>query len=913
MNQRSSAHSRSFDLQEEIRAKSFHPSGTFVEFSEELLEQSVVERFEKIVALYPDRIAVRTHGHTTTYAELNAQANRVAHHILLSNPKKTGAPIGLLLEPTDLAIGTVIGVLKSGNIYVPLDPSYPRARILSILDDSGAGFIVADAKNIVLAAGLAAKSRSCLTAEEITAEPRTENPCVSLSPTTPMAIFYTSGTTGQPKGVVQNHRNVLHRIMVDTNNFHISRDDRLSLLSSPSYSVSLRNLFGGLLNGAAVCPFDASGDGLRGLKTWLIQESVTIYFSVPTVFRQLVESIHERTDFSCLRLMYLGGETVTPEDVRLCQRYFPKTIVVNSLASNETGIIRIYYMDKDTVVPQDRIPAGYAVAGKEILVVNENGERVGTGDIGEICVRSRYLSPGYWRNPDLTEAAFKPDPEHPEIRLYHTGDLGYLCEDDCLIHLGRKGSRAKIRGARVELEEVEAALREHPAIRDVVVDTVKGVFEADRLIAYVVLVEGQAPTITELRHELKRNLPPYMIPSSFIFLTTLPLTPNGKIDRQALPKPDQSRPELKAPYVPPRTADEEQLVEIWSKVLSIDRVGVQDNFFDLGGNSLAAAVLVSQINRGLSANLTISAFYQAPTVEMLVKVLSQELATFSWSSLFPIQLLGVKNPFFWIHGQNSDGSLALYLGADQPIYGIHHQSADGKPAQYKTVEEIAAHYLDEIRTVRPRGPYLLGGYCFGGIVAYEIAQQLKKCNEEIALLVLLDPPVAYGFDTGSNDSPFIGTRLKGSLRRRLKVLRSGTTVDGLTKAKRLMKHLGDSIKTQALKIAGKVVFKTSLMFDYTIPLKLRGPYIFDVYTRAMRRYCPEPYPGRIVVFKAADVYRDRSYSVRLAPKTLQVDVISGNHDEILTDPHLKIWAEKLKGYLDATPPNIADDDRSHPE
>jgi amino acid adenylation domain-containing protein len=889
--------------QQDIRTRCFHQQGTFVEFAEEEIGRSISERFEKVVQLYPNRIAVTSNGRGSTYAELNAQANRVARHIL-AKQETPGAPIALLLEPSAFAIAAVIGVLKAGDIYVPLDPTYPRARILAILDDSGASIIVTDAKNAELATALAAKTRSFLVAEEMAAS-SAEDPRVISSPAAPMAIFYTSGSTGQPKGVVQNHRSVLHRVMVDTNNFHICREDRLSLISSPSFSVSLRNLFGGLLNGATVCPFEASGDGLRQLKDWLVQESVTIYFSVPTVFRQLVENIRDQTEFTCLRLIYLAGESVTKEDVALYKQYFPQAILVNSLASNEAGIIRQYFMDRNTVITESRVPGGYAVEGKEIVVVNEQGAPVGKGDAGEICVRSRYLSPGYWKNPDMTKAVFAPDPGDSDVQLYQTGDVGYFGDDDCLIHLGRKGLRVKIRGSRVELEEVEAALRQHPAIRDVVVDTLKDDVEAERLIAYVVSVQGRTPTVSELRDDLGRNLPPYMVPSSFVFLSSLPLTPNGKIDRRALPKPDSSRPDLKAQYVAPRTADEEQLVEIWSKVLSIDQVGVRDNFFDLGGNSLCAAILVGQINRALGANLTISAFYQAPTIEQLVKVLRQELATFSWSSLFPLQLHGVKNPFFWIHGQVSDGVLPAYLGPDQPVYGMTHQSADGKPAPYQTVEEIAAHYLAEIRTVRPRGPYLLGGYCFGGVVAFEMAQQLLKQNESASLVVLLDPPMVNNSITGSGNSQSVGVQVRGALNRQLRVVQASVSLTD--KIKGVVGQFVASVKKQAVRIGGKVIIKSSLTFGCLIPLKLRGQYILDVYNRALTQYIPKAYPGRVVVFKAAADDRDTQHWTRLAPEALELHVVPGNHDDILKEPYVPGWAKKVKLYLDQTLAVIPED------
>ena len=907
MKQSPPASSHSFHRQQDIRARCFHPEGTFVEFPEEELARSITERFEKIVQLYPDRIAISSGGRGSNYAELNAQANRVAH-ALLANKAESGAPIALLLEASAFAIAAVVGVLKTGNIYVPLDPTYPPARMLSIIDDSGAGIIITDTKNIQLATMLA-KNRSCLVVEEIADEFREENPKVRHFLRDPVAIFYTSGSTGRPKGVVQTHQTVLHRVMIDTNNFHICCEDRLSLLSSPSYSVSLRNLFGGLLNGATVCPFEASGDGLRLLKTWLIRESVTIYFSVPTVFRQFVENIRDPTEFDSLRLIYLAGESLTKEDVNLYRQYFPHAILVNSLASNEAGIVRQYFMDQSTVLSESRVPAGYAVEGKEIVIVNEHGAQVGTRDAGEICVRSRYLSPGYWKNPEVTKPVFELDPGDSEVQLYRTGDVGYFDEDDCLFHLGRKGLRVKIRGSRVELEEIEAALRQHSAIRDVVVDTLKDDVEAQRLIAYVVLAEGQTPTVTELRDDLGRSLPPYMIPSSFVFLSSLPLTPNGKIDRRSLPKPDGSRPDLKSRYMAPRTADEEQLVEIWSKVLSIEPVGLRDNFFDLGGNSLFAAILVGQINRALKANLTISGFYQAPTIEQLVRVLRQELTTFSWSSLFPIQLRGVKNPFFWIHGQASDGVLPGYLGVDQPVYGMTHQCADGKPALYQTVEAIAAHYLDEIRTVRARGPYLLGGYCFGGVVAFEMAQQLIEQNEVAPLVVLLDPPMLHKVASDTSSSHAARTWVRGALNRQLKSAHAGESLT--TKAKGVLKQLTASIQKQAAKLGGKIIIRSSLMFGYPIPLTLRGPYILDVYNRALAQYAPKAYAGRVIVFKAADDDRDTQQWEYLAPKALKLHVVPGNHDDILKDPYVKSWAEKLKIHLEEMSAGMFEVNRPH--
>lgn len=880
MQVRSPGHTHISDLpqsQRAIQAKCRHPTGTFVEFPAAAVEQSIPQRFEKIVRSFPDRIAVRCPGRGLAYAELDDRVNRIARG-LLKRHETADRPIALLLEANDLAIAGVLAVLKAGKIYVPLDPSYPRARLLSILGHSGAGIILTDQNNLVLAKELASGDRRCITIEEAAAEGRAENPVVVASPDAPAAIFYTSGSTGKPKGVVQSHRSVLHRVLIDTNQFHICGDDRLSLLSSPSYSVSLRNLFGGLLNGAAVCPFNLATDGLRSVESWLIRQRVTIVFSVPTISRQFIGSLSDHTRFPFVRLIYLGGESVTKEDVDLCRRFFPEAILVNSLASNEAGIICDYFMDKDSQISGARVPAGYAVGGKRIVVVKEDGEEAGFGEIGEISVGSRYLSLGYWRDQDLTNIVFVPDPEDAMARLYRTGDIGFLTDDHCLMHLGRKGLRAKIGGARVELDEVEAVLRKHPGVSEAVVDTRKGQSDEDQLIAFVVPLRGRGLTSNELRNDLMAEIPLYMIPSDFVFLEALPLTPNGKIDRQALVKPIHEGSGIRAPYVPPNTDEEARLVRIWSAVLSVDRVGIRDDFFALGGNSLLAAGLVEEISKSLGTALPVSAVYQAPTVEQMARILGGDPQTTASKSLLWLQPRGSRNSFFWIHGQASDAVLPQYLGPDQPVYGVIHQSMDGKPASYTTVESIADHYLAEMRTVQPQGPYLLGGYCFGGLVAFEIAQRLTKRGEEISLLFLLDPPPPPNLEIEPGNVPSTEPRAH---------------------AASLLKKVARPILLPVLTIGRRIAINAILSFGYPIPVAQRSAYILDVYSRAMSRYRPISYPGRIVIFKAADDRRDIRGWSRLAEKGVEIQVVPGNHSNVLREPCLKFWAEKLQTRIDA--------------
>jgi len=342
------------------------------------------------------------------------------------------------------------------------------------------------------------------------------------------------------------------------------------------------------------------------------------------VFRHFTENMTEEKNLGTVRLIYLGGEPVTKRDVELYQKHFaPECIFANSLASNEAGIFRTFFIDKASAIEGNIVPAGYEVEDKEILLLNDTGQEVGCGEVGEIAVRSRYLSPGYWRNSHLTASVFLPDLQGDDKRVCRTGDLGSLRPDGCLVHLGRKDLRVKIRGSRVELEEVEAILRLHPAVEEAVVVAKMEESEAGRLIAYIVPVDSHLPTTTSLRSHLQAKLLNYMVPSRFVIMASLPVTSNGKIDRHSLPDPANLRPDLDAPFLPPRSPLEKCLVGIWSSVLEIEPIGVHDNFFDLGGHSFLATQVMSRAHNTFHVKLPLRTLFEYPTVADLAARISE--------------------------------------------------------------------------------------------------------------------------------------------------------------------------------------------------------------------------------------------------------------------------------------------------
>jgi amino acid adenylation domain-containing protein len=620
--------------QQAIRAKCFHLSNSFIPFKKDDIEQSIPNRFEQRVKKHPDRIAIKSKNHALTYDDVNKTSNRIARAIL--EQRGSGEePIALLLENDAAMIATMLGALKAGKTYVPLDPSFPIARTTYILQDLHAGIVVTNNKNLSLARKLTNKAPHLLNIDDVDAGVPTENLSLSISPDTSAFILYTSGSTGNPKGVIQNHRNVLHDIMQYTNTLHICPEDRMTLLYSCSVNGAMRGVFGALLNGAALYPLEIREEGLANLANLLIQEEITFYHSVATVFRNFISTLTGKEKFPRLRLIRFGGERVLARDVELYKKHFhDDCILYTGMGATETGHVCQYFIDKQSQITGSVVPTGYPIEDKEVLLLDDAGEKIGLNRVGEIAVKSRYLSLGYWRKSDVTPVVFLPDREDEHKRIYRTGDLGRLRPDGCLIHMGRKDFQVKIRGYRVEVAEIEAALLALDSVNAAIVQSQADDAGEQHLVAYLVPTKGNTPTVSDLRQAMVQALPVYMVPSAFVFLDTLPLTPNGKVDRTALPGPGGVRPELDTPYAPPGTWVEEELAKIWAEVLALDRVGIHDNFFDLGGHSLAATRVVSQVIKRFRLEIPLRSLFEAPTVaEMAVVIIERHRVRFGEQEL----------------------------------------------------------------------------------------------------------------------------------------------------------------------------------------------------------------------------------------------------------------------------------------
>jgi amino acid adenylation domain-containing protein len=710
---------------------------SFRRFPRAELEQTIQHRFESQVAGQPGRTAVWTPAEELTYAELDARANAIAH-ALVAERGESWETVAVLLEHDAPLVGAILGVLKAGKAYVPLDPAYPRERLQRMLDDSTAALLVAEPRTAELASRLA-RGRPVVAIFENDGAP--EPPRTSARPDDLAYVYYTSGTTGQPKGVADTHRNVLHNVMRYTNGLLISPDDRLTLLQRPAFSGAVSSLFGALLNGAAVCPFDVAAEGPARLAEWLAEGAITIYHSVPAVFRQVAAAGPE---LPSLRVIRLEGDRATFRDVELFRaRFHDGCVLVNGLGATECGIVRRFFMDRATELPGLTVPVGYAVEDMEILLLDEGGREVAEGEVGEIAVRSRYLAPGYWRRPGLTAARFRPDPTGSGERVYLTGDLGRLLPGGCLEHLGRTDETVKVRGHRVEVAAVETALLADRAVREAAVAVVDD-GEAPRIVAYVVPAAAAPPTVSALRRRLARTLPEWTIPSEYVFLEALPLNENGKVDLGGLPRPPRARPLLDEPFVAPRSLLEQQLAVIWEELLDVRPVGVRDAFEDLGGDSLLAAVLLTRLEEILGRRVPFSVLGGARTLAELATALLEGSAASDPPVLQLARGDPSKRPFVYVHGDYLGGALycsRLAVELDgRPFYAVVPHGLGGGAVPL-TIEAMAAERVADLRAALPSGPYLIGGHCqAGGVIALEMARLLESGGETVALVLIGTTP-----------------------------------------------------------------------------------------------------------------------------------------------------------------------------
>jgi aspartate racemase len=858
-------------------------------------DKCIHELFEEQVDRCPEAVAVVFEDQQLTYRELNCRANQLAHHLrqLGVGP---GTAVGICVERSVEMVVALLAIVKGGGGYVPLDPLYPKERLKLMLEDTRASIIVTQRR---LRDRLPSHEATVvyLDDEAAWATESDENPVAAIRPENFLYVMYTSGSTGTPKGVSVVHRGVV-RLVKNTDYAELTSDEVFLQFAPISFDASTFEIWGALLNGAKLIVFPPHTPSLEEIGRFIESYGVTTLWLTAALFHQLVDGHLSR--FKGVRQLLGGGDVLSVRHVEKCLHELRNCRLINGYGPTENTTFTCCYSMPDPKQVGHSISIGRPIANTQVYVLDVRGNPAPVGVPGELYIGGDGLARGYLNQPELTGEKFVPNPfsDEPGARLYRTGDLVRYRSDGTIEFLGRLDHQVKIRGFRVELGEIEAVLSQHPTVRETVVIIREDVMGEKRLVAYVVPSQKPAIRSSELRTFLRQKLPEYMIPSRFVFLECLPLTPNGKIDRCTLPVPGEARDDRGSSYVAPHETVELQLVQIWEQLLRFHPIGTRDNFFDLGGHSLLAVRLVAEIENAFGKNIPLAAVFQAPTIEQLASTLHTPESSSPWSRLVPFQTGGSKPPFFCVHAAGK--YLVKLLGMDQPFYGLRPHGQDGRQAPAK-VEDMAADYIKEIQTIQPKGPYYLGGYSFGGMVVFEVAQQLHKQGEEVALVALLDPtkPIhrkLASFDSASSPPPLPNTTLlRDEVRRHLRNLALLGFRERLAYLWQRVRWRIEGIKKELKMIA----CRSYLAVGRRVPFNLRMFYFFEISYQAARKYTPQVYTGSMILFRTETPSYDSRFDwPRLAAGGLEFHQIPGRHADILKEPYVHVLAEHLKECLD---------------
>ena len=715
------------------------------------------ELFAEQVAQGPDRIAVSCENEQLTYRELYDRSHELALH-LQSLGVGPDHLVGICVEKSlDMVVG-IMGILQAGGAYVPLDPDYPDSRLEHMLQDSKASIVLTQetlkAKLNPLVTGetrlLALdtqwsqirESAAALTAAGGRLQRQVQSHHLAY-------VIYTSGSTGKPKGVMIEHRN-FHRLFTTAQPwYHFSGDDVIPVLHSYSFDVSVFEMFCGLSSGARVVVVPDAIRKSDKVVDFLIENGVTVLNQTPSAFYALAELVNEKNASALqrkLRLVIFAGEALNFRKLARWVRYMGLTRakLVNMYGITETTV-HVTYCPVESI-DTDSSNIGVPLADLDAYVLDRYNHLLPVGVPGELHVAGGGLARGYLNRPELTEQRFVSNPFVAGTRMYKSGDLARWLDDGTLEYLGRIDTQVKIRGYRIETGEIESRLNSFPGIRNSVV-VAQGQEAGKRLIAFY-LVDDTDNFVAEkeaLRAHLRRYLPDYMLPADFMKLESIPLTSNGKVDRRALERMEVGT-QAGARHVGPRNDTERQLVDLWSEVLNLAPgvLGVHDNFFERGGNSLLAVRLMAKVNSHFGQNLHLAALFTAPYVAGLAQLISAGEGK-APDIVVPMQTQGSQRPIFAMPGADGNAlslqRLCLALGAEQPFYGLQAVGLDGKTLPLDSIESTARANITALRSIQAAGPYRLLGYSYGGVVAFEVARLLLEQGEEVESLMLLDTAV----------------------------------------------------------------------------------------------------------------------------------------------------------------------------
>jgi amino acid adenylation domain-containing protein len=859
---------------------------------------SLHKLFEQQVERSPDALALISQSEHVTYQQLNQKVNQLTHY--LTNLGVTSETVvAICLERSVEMIVAILAILKAGGAYLPLDPNYPVERLQFMLADSQASLMISHTSLIHRWGEVSAMVALDTEWDNIQQE-SPENPRSTSEGNNLAYVIYTSGSTGTPKGVLGTHRGTVNGLHWLWKTHPFATGEICCQKTAISFVDSVWEIFAPLLQGipTVIIPDAIAKDPQLFLAT-LANYQVSRLVLVPSLLRLFLDNYpHLTQNLSHLQLWIASGEALTIDVVKTFQQLLPNAKLINLYGSSEVSANVTYYDTSLLSEKSSPVPIGKPIDNIQVYILDNYLQLVPIGVAGELYIGGDGLARSYLYRSELTQEKFINNPFLLGTKLFKTGDLVRYQNNGQLEYLGRHDDQIKIRGLRVELGEIATAIAQYPSVHNAVVIPHDDVQGDKYLIAYV--ATQQKDIIPQLQAYLQQKLPNFMLPSAFALLDEIPLTPNGKVDKTALPTHELIRPKINKYYIAASTFTELALVKIWEQLLNTSPIGITDNFFELGGHSFLAVRLVAQIYELFGHNLSLSTLFENTTIEKLAKIVSQPASLGVNSPLVAIQSSGSYRPFFCVHAAGGDINnyliLSRKLGREQPFYALE-QPPNRQEFYSLSVEETAAYYLKEIRTLQAQGPYLLGGWCYGGIIAFEMAQQLKKENETVDLLVVIDAILPKTtIKPAKDDDAKLVIRLAEAIKNWFNIEFAVS-----------YNELRDlPLDEQFHLLFSKANLKIS---DTEMAQHLQSYKLFKAHIQAMRNYVPQTYPQEITLFKASEIithdFESHEFHTddsllgwgKYSQKPINMIEIPGNHFSIFNEPYVQELASQLKQSL----------------
>jgi aspartate racemase len=862
----------------------FEWNDTLVEYDR---DTSIHKLIEDRTLETPEARAVIFEERSLSLLEVNNKANQLAHY-LKAIGVKVETLVGICMDRScHLFIG-LLGVLKAGGAYVPINPEFPRQRKAVIINDAQFSIILTESKyidhlpecsaNIILLDEL-------LEGTYISDYPKTNLDSGVCAENLAM-VLYTSGSTGVPKGVMLTHRNVTTRFQCEDRIHSLAPDALFAQTSSLSFVDHMDEIFWPPINGipTLIIPQEIVKDPYLLIETLEKYQATHIHL-VPSLLWMILNTLAvEENPLPKLTEWLVGGEALPSSLVQEFNKKLPHAKLENGYGATETTSDTTVF-DTSQLNGLPYAPIGKAIDNVTIYILDQQLQPVPVNILGELYIGGTSIARGYLNRPDLSAERFIPNPfsDHPDNKiLWKSGDIGRFLPDGNIEYVGRADHQIKIRGIRVESGEIEMFINQYPGVKDSLVVGKEHQGLGTRLIAYVIPAEGYSLEDKELRNFLKDYLPDYAVPAVIIFLKEFPLTPHGKVDRKALPEPERSPRQDKHDYAPPETTLEKQLAQIWESLLGGDAVSIDDNFFDIGGDSLLAVTLFIKIEKLLGKYYPISILINACTIRELAAVLEGNEAIAGEKILVPIQPHGSRSPLFMVH---ADGGILFYerftrfLPPDQPLYGIQALGLKGIDKPFFSVQEMAAQYIREIKSVQPTGPYYLGSYSLGAYILIEMGQQLMKNGDEIGLLGFID---THG--KGYPELESVWKQIAFKISTQLAALESYNFMGKL-------KYLWRRICKRTRIIFSRLFASFYVIFKLSPPHNVLYNVVRAAIYKAVDQYEIPCYTGKITLFRATlqpvGAKDDPGLGwAKFVDGEIEVCDIEGSHNSIMREPHL---------------------------